>query len=79
MHKTITLRLDEVKYDLIRKLANFENRPISNFIEMATLKYIQTTELADGFEMKEIRANASLNRSLTSGLEDMKIGNGRFL
>ncbi len=79
MHKTITLRLEESKYDLIRKLADFENRPISNFIETATFRYIQATEFADEFEMEEIRANTSLNRSLASGLDDVKNSNGRFL
>jgi len=79
MHKTVTLRLDESKYDLIRKLAELENRPISNFIETATIRYIQSTEFADEFEMEEIRSNESLNKSLAAGLDDTKNGIGRFL
>jgi predicted transcriptional regulator len=79
MHKTITLRLDESKYNLIRKLAELENRPISNFIETATILYIQSLEFADELEMEEIRSNESLNKSLAAGMEDAKNGTGRFL
>lgn len=79
MHKTVTLRLDEGKYDMIRKLAELENRPISNFIETATIRYIQANEYADEFEMQEIRANKELNASLARGIEDAKIGQGRYL
>ena len=79
MHKTVTLRLEESKYDLIRKLAELENRPISNFIETATIRYIQSAEHVDEFEMKEIKSNESLNRSLAAGLADARNGNGRFI
>ena len=79
MHKTVTLRLEESKYDLIRKLAELENRPISNFIETATIRYIQSAEYADEFEMEEIRSNKLLNQSIAAGLTDVKSGNGRFI
>ena len=79
MHKTVTLRLDESKYDLIRKLAELENRPISNFIETATIRYIQANEYADEFEMQEIKTNKELNHSLARGVEDAKMGRGRYL
>jgi uncharacterized protein (DUF1778 family) len=79
MHKTITLRLEEGKYDMIRKLAELENRPISNFIETATIRYIQANEYADEFEMKEIRENKALNESIARGVSDTLTGNGRFI
>ncbi len=79
MHKTVTLRLDESKYDLIRKLAELENRPISNFIETATIRYIQANEYADEFEMQEVKTNKELNHSLARGVEDAKMGRGRYL
>ena len=79
MHKTVTLRLPSDKYELIRHLAESENRPISNFIETATIRYIQSNEYVDEFEMAEIKSNADLNSSLARGISDAESGNGRFL
>jgi hypothetical protein len=79
MHKTVTLRLEEGKYDMIRKLAESENRPISNFIETATIRYIQSNEYADEFEMREIKSNKALNESIARGVEHARLGQGRFL
>ena len=79
MHKTITIRLDESRYKVFKNLADQENRPISNFIETATLRYIESTEYADEFEMAEIRQNKELNESLKRGLADAKAKRGRFV
>jgi predicted transcriptional regulator len=79
MHKTITIRLDESRYRVFKNLADQENRPLSNFIETATLRYIESTEYADEFEMAEIRQNKELNESLKRGLADAKAKRGRFV
>ena len=79
MPKTITLRLDDDRYEIFKRLAEQENRPISNFIETATLRYIQSVEYADEFEMAEIKANKDLNESLQRGIEDAGSGRGYFL
>jgi len=79
MHKTITIRLDEARYKVFKNLADQENRPLSNFIETATLRYIESTEYADEFEMAEIRQNKELNESLKRGLADVKTKRGRFV
>jgi len=79
MHKTITIRLDEARYKVFKNLADQENRPLSNFIETATLRYIESTEYADEFEMAEIRQNKELNESLKRGLADAKAKRGRFV
>ena len=79
MHKTVTLRLDESKYDLFKKLAELENRPISNFIETATIRYIQSAEYVDEYEMEEIKENKSLNESFKAGIKDVAQKNGRFI
>jgi len=50
MSKTVTLRLDDAVYRLFRGVAERENRPISNFIETAVLRFVQdheTDELAN--------------------------------
>lgn len=79
MHKTITIRLAESRYKVFKNLADQENRPISNFIETATLRYIESTEYVDEFEMAEIRQNKELNDSLKRGLADAKTKRGRFV
>ena len=59
-------------------MASHDNRPISNFIETAALRYVEEHEFVDEFEMAEIKNNASLNRSVKSGLRDAKAKRGRF-
>jgi predicted transcriptional regulator len=78
MSKTITLRLDDPVYRLFRDVAERENRPISNFIVTAVMRFVQEHETADEFEMAEIRGNAGLNESLTRGHRDAKRRRGSF-
>lgn len=79
MSKTVTLRLSEPTYERFRTLAERENRPLSNFIETAASRYVETEQFVDEFEMSEIEANAELNRSLKRGIKDAKAGRGRFV
>ena len=79
MSKTVTLRLDEKVYRRFRGLAQHDNRPLSNFIETAALRFVEEHEFVDEFEMAEITDNASLNRSLKAGLRDAKAKRGRFV
>jgi len=79
MSKTVTLRLAEPTYERFRTLAERENRPLSNFIETAASRYVETEQFVDEFEMAEIEANSELNQSLKRGIEDAKTGRGRFV
>ena len=79
MSKTVTLRLAEPTYERFRTLAERENRPLSNFIETAASRYVETEQFVDEFEMAEIQANSELNRSLKRGVKDAKAGRGRFV
>jgi predicted transcriptional regulator len=79
MTKTVTLRLDEKVYNLFKGLAEHDNRPLSNFIETAVLRFVEEREYADEFEMAEIHNNAGLNSSIKNGLRDAKAGRGRFV
>jgi len=78
MSTTVTLRLDEKTYRKFRGMANHDNRPLSNFIETAVLRFMEEHERVDEFEMAEIKSNAGLNQSIKSGLRDAKAGRGRF-
>ena len=79
MSKTVTLRLSEDSYGLFRRLAESDNRPLSNFIETAARRYIETHEFVNEFEMAEIRGNRALNLSLRRGHRDAKLRKGRFV
>ena len=79
MSKTVTLRLDESVYGKLRHWAERDNRPLSNFIETAALRFIEENELVDEFEMAEIESNKGLNKSLKQGLRDARAGRGRFV
>lgn len=79
MSKTVTLRLDDQVYKKLRGLAEHDNRPLSNFIETAALRFVEEHECVDEFEMAEIRSNVSLNRSIKRGLRDAKAKRGRFV
>ena len=79
MSKTVTLRLPEKTYERFRMLAERENRPLSNFIETAASRYVESEQFADEFEIAEIEGNAALNHSLKRGIKDAKARRGRFV
>jgi len=79
MSKTITLRLKDDKYNLFKKFAESENRPLSNFIETATNRFIENQLEVDEFEMLEIESNKVLQESIARGIADSKKGKGRFV
>ena len=79
MSKTLTLRLDEPVYQLFKTVAERENRPISNFVETAAMRFVQEYETVNEFEMAEIRGNIKLNRSLKRGHLDAKNRRGAFV
>ena len=79
MSRVVTLRLPDETYEQFRTLAERENRPLSNFIETAALRYVETEQFAGEFEMEEIRSNTELNRSLKRGMKDAKAGRGHFV
>jgi predicted DNA-binding protein len=79
MAKVVTLRLDDEVYNTFKTMAAQENRPLSNFIETAALRYINEIEYVDEFEMAEINSNATLHDSMKSGIEDYKNRRGRLI
>ena len=79
MPKTVTLRLDNNSYDIIKKHALADNRPLSNYIETATLRFIEEADYADDFEMENILNDEELIRSLKKGSADAADKKGRFV
>ena len=64
MSKTVTIRLDEDTYELIRHAAQGQMRSISNFIEYATISYLTEEASVSDEEMAEILSDTELISSL---------------
>jgi predicted transcriptional regulator len=79
MAKVVTLRLDDKVYNTFKTIADQENRPLSNFIETAAMRYINEIEFVDEFEMVEINSNTVLKDSMKRGIRDYKKRSGRFI
>ncbi|MCX5813690.1 MAG: CopG family transcriptional regulator [Proteobacteria bacterium] len=79
MAKVVTLRLNDEVYNTFKTIAEQENRPLSNFIETAALRYINEIEFVDEFEMAEINSNTTLKDSMNRGIDDYKNHKGQLL
>ena len=62
--KTVTVRLDDDTYRLIRQAARGQLRSISNFIEYATLSYLTDAASVSDQEMAEILSDPDLVSTL---------------
>ena len=74
MPKTITLRLDDKTYELIRNAAAGERRSIANFVEYAAISYVAEESLASDAEMEEILNDAELMADLQKGRAEVADG-----
>lgn len=72
--KTITIRVDETVYNLLKKAADGERRTISNFMENASLSYLTNEIYVSDDEMDQILNEPSLVRSLKKGMDEVKKG-----
>ncbi|KAF1081672.1 MAG: hypothetical protein GQF41_2012 [Candidatus Rifleibacterium amylolyticum] len=74
MTKTITIRLDDKIYELIKTAAQGELRTISNFIEYAALKYLTDENSVSDLELQEILSDENLLKSFENAEADIKKG-----
>ncbi|OGO24511.1 MAG: CopG family transcriptional regulator [Chloroflexi bacterium RBG_16_51_9] len=79
MPKTITVRVDDTTYKRIKNAADSERRTISNFIEYATLAYVENSSFVTDEEMKGIAEDTELINNLKMSLEDIKSGKYRIV
>ena len=79
MGKTITLRLDDNTYNLIKKAAAGQKRSISNYIEYATTAYLAEDSFVSDEEMSEILNNGELIDSFRAAENDIKNGKYRTI
>ena len=71
MAKTITIRLDDETYNLIRNAAAGEMRSISNFIEYATLAYLTEESFVSDEEMEQLLSDEKLLATLKGARSDI--------
>lgn len=79
MGKTITIRVDDETYEKIRSAADSEKRSISNFMEYATMSYLESASFVSEEEMREIVDNPRLLNSLKESLDDINKGRYRIV
>lgn len=70
MSKTVTVRLDEQTYELIRSAASGSRRSISNFIEYATVAFLSEDAFVSEPEMDEIMGDSDLMKDLEQGRKE---------
>ncbi|MEA1891946.1 MAG: CopG family transcriptional regulator [Campylobacterota bacterium] len=72
--KTVTMRVDDSVYQMIKLAAEGQKRNISNFIEFATTQYLTSSQYIDNSEMDEILKDDILIKNFKNGFEDVKNG-----
>jgi uncharacterized protein (DUF1778 family) len=75
MAKTITIRLDDDTYNMIKTAADGERRSISNFIEYATITYLTEESFVSESEMNDILSDEKLLKALQVGKKEIEEGN----
>ena len=72
--KTVTMRVEDSIYQMIKRAADGERRNISNFIEYATLQYLTSSQYVSDTEMNDILNDKELVKNLEIGLQEAKSG-----
>lgn len=75
MPKTVTLRLDDRTYQMIKLAAQGERRSISNYIEYATVSHLTESSVVSDEEMQEILNDPELMKAIASAEADIESGN----
>ena len=71
MSKTVTMRMDDQTYQIIKRAAEGQRRTLSNYLEFAALNYTLGELLVDDPEMDEIMESRS---EILKGLADVEAG-----
>lgn len=79
MSRMVTLRLDEVLYDKLKKLAEKENRSVSNYIVNAAKKFMEESVFVSDEEMSDILSDEVLMARLKKGSSQVKARKGRLI
>lgn len=74
MPKTITLRLDDKTYQMLKIAAKGSRRTISNFLEYAALSFLSQETYISDQEMEVILNDEELLKDITQSEKDIKSG-----
>lgn len=74
MPKTITLRLDDDTYKMLKTASEGEKRSISNFIEYATVSYLTGESYVSDTEMEYILKDKALLKNLKQAEDNIAKG-----
>ncbi len=85
--KTLTMRVDDSIYEMIKLAADGQRRNISNFIEFATMQYLSSSQYVSESEMSDKKLVDTLRDSdfyqtkayFQECLEDMQSGEAELL
>lgn len=79
MSKTVTMRIDDDAYNLIKNAAVGERRSMSNFIEYATMAYLAEESFISDNEMNEILEDKELLLNLKNASQEIEQGKYRII
>ncbi len=79
MSKTITMRVDDDTYSMIKTAAEGDRRSISNFIEYATIAFLTEESFVSDNEMDEILKDENLLKNLKQGKKEIEEGKYRIV
>jgi uncharacterized protein (DUF1778 family) len=79
MSKTITMRVDDDTYTMIKTAADGDRRSISNFIEYATIAFLTEESFVSDNEMDEILRDENLLKNLKQGKKEIEEGKYRIV
>jgi uncharacterized protein (DUF1778 family) len=74
MSKTITMRVDDDVYSILKTAADGTKRTISNFLEFAAISYVSHEAFVSNKEMQEIMNDKALLKSLKASEKNIKEG-----
>jgi uncharacterized protein (DUF1778 family) len=74
MAKTVTIRMDDKSYKLLKSAAVAQKRSISNYIEFAAVNYAIEDSFVSDDEMADILSDKKLMTDLKKALADVKQG-----
>lgn len=79
MSKTITMRVNDDTYTMIKTAADGDRRSISNFIEYATIAFLTEESFVSDNEMEEILKDENLLKNLKQGKKEIEEGKYRVV
>ncbi|MGZ6987455.1 MAG: hypothetical protein ACXVH0_00685 [Thermoanaerobaculia bacterium] len=79
MARTVTIRLPDKAYEVVRAAAEADRRSIANLIEIATLRHLEERSFMETAEAGEILSDRGLLRRLKAGHAQAAAQKGRFV